>query len=124
MKSIYEQIGGSYVLAEDGMYYPAIKLDANSDVSIGKYGRMRRQYLKEYRPALFSQMVLNGTLFEHLKEIDDSARKRLNLIVKQAAAQQSVDKALKSSDQMAWVQATNNIRNAVEETIFSELIFN
>lgn len=124
MKSIYEQMGGTYVLAKDGMYYPSIEIDANSDVSIGKYGRMRRQYLKEYRPALFSQMVLNGTLFEHLKEIDDSARKRLNMIVKQTAIQQGVDGALKARDQMAWVQAMNNIRNAAEEIIFEELIFN
>lgn len=122
MKSIYEQIGGSYVLAEDGMYYPAIKLDANSDVSIGKYGRMRRQYLKEYRPVVFTQMVLNGTLFEHLKEIDDSAHNRLHLIIEQMAERQGIDEALKSSNQMAWVQTMNNIRNAAEEIILSELI--
>lgn len=70
------------------MYYPTIKLDVKSNTPIGKYGKMRRQYLKEYRPVVFTQAVLDGTLFEHLRESNDAAHNRLLLII----------------NQMAWVQ--------------------
>ena len=91
--------------------------------SIGKYGRMRRRYLKEHRPVLFSNLVLSGKLYDHLAEIDRTCNERLELIVKQMKAQEGVTEQLKADDQMAWVAAMNSIQNRAEEIVLSELVY-
>ena len=88
--------------------------------SIGKYGRMRRRYLKEHRPVLFSNLVLSGKLYDHLAEIDRNCEDRLEQIIQQMKTQEGVTEKLKANDQMAWVAAMNSIRNRAEEIILSE----
>ena len=91
--------------------------------SIGKYGRMRRRYLKEHRPVLFSNLILSGKLYDHLAEIDRACEDRLELIISQMKMQESVTEKLKADDQMAWVAAMNSIQNRAEEIVLSELIY-
>ncbi len=123
MKSLYEQMGGTYHLGEDGIYYPDLELPQEETPRYGKYGRMRHTYLREHRKGYYTTLLFDGKLVAHLNEIDDTANARMELLVKQMAATQGVTEDLKARDQMAWVGAMNNIRNAAEEIIFNELIF-
>lgn len=91
--------------------------------SIGKYGRLRKQYLKEHRPTLYSNLLLSGKLFEHLSEIDRAAQDRIDRIASQLAAQRGITEQLKADDQMRWVQEMNNIQAAAEEIILQEMIY-
>ena len=121
MKSLYEQMGGTYHLGADGMYYPDLELPEEETPRFGKYGRMRHAYLREHKKAYYTTLLLSGKLVAHLNEIDDAANA---LITKQMAKSQGITEALKAQDQMAWVGAMNNIRSAAEEIVLSELIYN
>lgn len=123
MKSLYEQLGGTYHEGEDGLLYPNLLPPEKDAPTYGKYGRMRRTYLKEHHEGLYTGLLLSGKLNAHLNEIDKTARTRMELLTKQMAAAQGITEELKAGDQMAWVGAMNSIRNAVEEIVFSELIY-
>ena len=90
---------------------------------IGKYGLLRKGYLKEHHPALYSSMLLTGKLDKHLAEIDRACSERVELITNQLAKREGVTEALKASDQMAWVRRMNNIRARAEELILTKLIY-
>lgn len=123
MKSIFEELGGTYTLGEDGMYYPDLEL-SEEEPHYGKYGRMRKAYLQEHRKWLYTELLLTGKLVEHLNEVDDTANERMQLLTRQMAEKQHVDETLKARDQLAWVGAKNNIHNAAEEIVLNELIYN
>lgn len=122
MKSPYEQMGGTYHLGSDGMYYPDLELPEEAP-RYGKYGRMRHTYLREHKKAYYTALLFEGKLVAHLNEIDDAANSQMELITKQMAKVQGVTEALKAQNQMAWVGAMNNIRSTAEEIILSELIY-
>ena len=109
---------------KSGNYYlPNFVLEETESQPIGKYGRMRKQYLKEHRPVLYSNMLLKGKLFQHLAEIDEACEERMELLTRQMAKQEGVTEALKASDQMEWVRHMNSIRNRAEEIVLSELVY-
>ncbi|WP_436973591.1 TnpV protein [Pilosibacter fragilis] len=122
MKSIFEELGGTYTLGEDGMYYPNLELPVEEEPHYGKYGRMRMNYIKEHRPGLYTELLFDGKLVSHLNDIDDTARQRMELLTRQMQEQHGVNEELKALDQMIWVGACNNIRNAAEEIVLNELI--
>lgn len=122
MKSIFEQMGGTYRKVGD-YYIPDLVLSDETEYQIGKYGRMRRSYLKEHHPILYSNLLVQGILCRHLAEIDESCNQRMELICKQMAQQEGVTEKLKASDQMEWVRRMNNIRNRAEEIVLTELIY-
>ena len=122
MKSIFEEMGGTYTLGANGMYYPNLVL-SEEEPHYGKYGRMRLRHLKEHRKVLYNTLLLDGELIKHLNEVDDTANQRIDLLTLQMKEQQGVNEALKARDQMAWVGAMNNIHNAAEEIVLSELIY-
>lgn len=124
MQSLYERMGGTYTLGEDGMYYPDLMICEDEEPHYGKYGRMRKTFLKEHRSGLYSSLLLTGKLTAHLNEIDDAANDRMELLIRQMAERQHIDEALKVRDQMAWLGAVNNIRNAAEEIVLEQLIYN
>ena len=124
MASLFEEMGGTYTLGADGMYYPNLELPEEETPRYGKYGRMRHTYLREHKKAYYTTLLFGGKLVAHLNEIDDAANTQMELITKQRAKSQGVTEALKAKDQMAWVEAMNNIRNAAEEVVLSELIYN
>ena len=123
MASLFEEMGGTYTLGADGMYYPNLELPEEETPRYGKYGRMRHTYLREHKKAYYTTLLFDGKLVAHLNEIDDTANARMELLVKQMAVAQGVTEDLKARNQMAWVRAMNNIHNAAEEIIFLELIF-
>ena len=122
MKSIFEQMGGTY--RQEGDYLiPNLALPEEPEYQIGKYGRMRRSYLKEYRKILYNNYVLEGTLSKHLAEIDQACNERMKNVVSAMAKQEDVTEALKAADQMEWVRRMNNIRSRAEEIVLTELVY-
>ena len=124
MASLFEEMGGTYTLGADGMYYPDLELPEEEMPQYGKYSRMRHTYLREHKKAFYTTLLFGGKLVAHLNEIDDAANTRVELVTKQMAKSQGITEQLKAQDQTAWVGAMNNIRNAAEEIVFSELIYN
>ena len=115
MKITYSQCG-DYLI-------PDLILPEEEQQPIGKYGRMRKRYLKEHQPVLYSNLLLSGKLFQHLSEIDQTCLDRIELITQQMKAQEGVTEKLKADDQMEWVRRMNNIQNRAEEIVLSELVF-
>ena len=122
MKSLFEQMGGTY-RGEGDYLLPNLILPDTDSRPIGKYGRMRLNYLKEHHRTLYTSLVLNGTLWEHLSEIDQSCNERLSRIIPAMAKQENVTEALKAVDQMEWVRRMNSIRNRAEEIVLTELVY-
>lgn len=110
-----------YVLAGD-YYIPDLKLP-NEERTIGKYGRMHRDYLKEHKPMRFNDLVLKGQLWTYLAGLNEQAQSRLQLIIRQMQEAESVTDELKENDQMAWIKAMNSIHNRAEEIVLRELIY-
>ncbi len=109
---------------KSGDYYlPDLQLQAPEFSPIGKYGRMRKQYLKEHHPILFSNLLLSGKLDQHLTEIDRACAERMELLTRQMADREGVTEALKATDQMEWVRRMNNIQNRAEEIVLNELVY-
>ena len=123
MASLFEEMGGTYTLGADGMYYPNLELPEEEMPRYGKYCRMRQPYLREQKKAYYTTLLCDGKLVAHLNEIDDAANTQMELITKQMVKNQGITEALKAQDQMAWVGAMNNIRSAAEEIVLSELIY-
>ena len=122
MKTIFEEMGGIYRQVGD-YFIPNITLPDDGEYQIGKYGRMRRSYLKEYRKILYNNYVLEGTLFKHLAEIDQDCNERIENIVSAMAKQEGVTEALKAADQIKWVRRMKSIRNRAEEIVLHELVY-
>ena len=120
MKNKMSENGIEYVLAGD-YYIPDLKLP-NEERTIGKYGRMHRDYLKEHKPMRFNDLVLEGQLWTYLADLNEQAQSRLQLIIRQMQEAESVTEELKAKDQMAWVRAMNNIQNRAEEIVLRELV--
>ena len=120
--SFFEQNGGTYTRVGD-VLLPDLALEETDSRPIGKYGRLRKRYLKEHRLATYSAMLLNGKLYGHLAEIDEACEERMELLPQQMAKQESVTEALKASDQMEWVRRMNSIRNRAEEIVLNELVY-
>lgn len=91
--------------------------------SIGKYGRMHRDYLQEHNPIRFDDLVLVGKLWTYLADLNEQAQDRLQLIIRQMQEAESVNDELKEDNQMAWVQAMNSIHNRAEEIVLHELVY-
>ena len=84
---------------------------------------MRRTYLKEHRKSFYTSLMLEGTLFKHLAEIDQSCNKRMEVIVSAMAKQEGVTEALKAADQMEWTRSMNSIHSRAEEIVLNELVY-
>ena len=121
-KSIYEQCGGTYTQVGDYLL-PNLIIDVIEHQPVGKYGNMRKRYLKEHRPILFSNLLLSGKLDQHLAEIDHACVEGIDLLTRQMADQEGVTEALKATDQMEWVRRMNNIQNRAEEIVLNELVY-
>ena len=120
MKEKFIENGIEYV--RNGDYYiPNLKAPEGT-YNIGKYGRLHSIFIKENRPCLYSMKMLNGTWFAYLEEIDTTAKKMVDKLVKDMAIKQGITEELKATDQMAWVGAMNNIKHSAEEIILREFV--
>ena len=120
-KQIYDEKNGlSYTLYGD-YYLPNLEID-EEEPTYGKYGIMRKQFLKEHRSARYQYLVLTGKLTDHLNQVDKEVREKAEILMEQMAVQWGVTEELKMQDQMEWVRKMNNIRSRAVEIIDVELI--
>ena len=122
MKSMFEEMGGTYTQVGDFLL-PNLYIESREEYHIGKYGRMRKRYLREHRPVLFSNLLLSGKLDQHLTEIDRTCAEQMELLTRQMAPQEGVTESLKATDQMKWVRRMNSIQNRAEEIVLNELVY-
>ena len=119
-KSTFELLGGSYIRVGDYLF-PNLVIEDSTP--LGKWGLLRKQYLKEHRPALYSSMLFTGKLDHHLAEIDRAGQERMDRIVVQLQASEGITESLKASDQMEWIRRVNSIQHRAEEIVLHELVY-
>ena len=101
---------------------PDLKLTEQPEKPLGKYGRMRKTYLKEHRPLIYNQLLMTEKLYPHLIEIDETAQSRLEQMMPQLAKDAGATEQLKASDPMRWVGLMNTCKAQAEEILMAELI--
>ena len=122
-KYIYDNSNGLWYELHGDYYLPCLVIPEEEIHTIGIWGRKHQQYLREYRPILYSDLVLSCKLHSYLADIDAQANAKLTLLTKQMAQKEGINELLKAQDQMAWVKAMNNIRNRAEEIVLKKLIY-
>ena len=121
-KQIYDEKNGlSYTLHGD--YYRPDLVINEEETTYGKYGIMRKQFLKEHRSVKYQYLVLTGKLTEHLNQVDKEAREKVEMLMEQMAEQWDVTEKLKTQNQMEWMQRMNNIKTNAEEVVLKENIY-
>ena len=119
---IDEKTGIEYHLEGD-YYIPNLVLPKQEKVTLNKYGRMRLKYLKENKKVEYSIMLMDGTLIKHLKEIQETAQKRVNQIINQLKEKSDLTENMKDTDMLYWIGTMNTIKAQAEEIVISELIY-
>ena len=114
MELTYTQVG-DYLI-------PNIAVPDTPPHTFGKYGRMRRTYLKEHRPILWNQMILDGTLWKHLADVDRTCYDRMDTLIEGMKQTRGITEDLKARDQLRWVAEMNNIHAAAEEIVLREVV--
>lgn len=122
MKSIFEQNGGTYTKVGD-YYIPNITVPDTKKYNIGKYGNLRKRFLKEHHKFYYTILSMEGKLFEHLAKIDENCHNCLKDIMSKMSKQEGVTEKLKATDQMSWVQKMSSIRNRAEEFVLNEYVY-
>ena len=115
MKIDYRKCGDYYI--------PNLVISNTKNFKLGKYGKMRLNYLKTEKKAEYTILLMDDKLSEHLQEIDETATARYNLLMKQFAERENITEELKANNQLEWVAKMNSIKNRTEEIIFNELIY-
>ena len=122
MKSLFEQMGGTY-REENGYLIPNLGLPDEEQHTIGIWGQRHRRYLRENRKVLYADLLTSGKLNGYLADIDRQAEEMFSRLVKQMAETENITEGLKSTNPMMWVGKMNNIRNRVKEIVTTELIY-
>ena len=104
-------------------FMPNLVLEKEEKIILNKYGRMRLKFLKENRKAEYTIMFMNGTLNKHLKEIQETAQVRVDIIIEQLKKQNNLTEKMKNTDQLYWVGMMNSFKNTAEEIVLNELIY-
>ena len=120
MKDRIKENGIAYELVGD--YYIPVMTLPDEERAIGKYGRMHREYMKEYNPMMFNDLVLTGQLWTYLADLNERAENKLQFVFGQIQQTENVTDELKEHDQMAWVRAMNNIYDRAEEIVIHEVV--
>ena len=116
MSELQYRMNGDYLI-------PDLSLSETAEMPLGKYGRMRKTYLKEYRLVLFTNLLLSEKLYPHLREIDEAAQNRLETMIPKLMEAAGISEKLKAENPMQWVGLMNNCKAQAEETILSELVY-
>ena len=120
MQTIFEKMGGTYRQEGD---YLLPNIEAPESPQIGIWGQRRLKHLRENKEVLYMTMLMNGTLKDHLEEVDKFAEDMFDQLVMQLKKQERITENLKATNQMEWVQRMNNIRSRAEEIVYQELIY-
>ena len=122
MKERFIENGIEYV--RNGDYYiPNLSVPDDKVYNIGKYGRMHAKFIKENRPYFYSMKMMNGTWVAYLEEIDTSAKEMADKLIKELVAKRGITEELKANNQMAWVEAMEQIKHTAEEFVFEDIVY-
>lgn len=108
---------------QEGYRLPNLLLPQEPETHLGKYAELRRQYLKQYRRVLYTNLKTSGQLATHLAEIEEAAQRMVRQIVTQTAQAEGVTEELKAADPQRWTRLMNNLRHSAEETVLNDLIY-
>ena len=122
MKPVFEAMGGT-CRRKGNCLIPDPEPPDTKRYQIGKYGHLRQTYLREHRPSLYNDLILSGTLFRHLAEVDQTCYERVDLLTRQMARREGVTEALKAVNQLEWVGRMNNLRSRAEEIVLAEVVY-
>ena len=121
-KHIYDESNGlSYTLHGD-YYLPDLTVN-EEEPTYGKYGMLRKQFLKEHRPARYQYLLMTGELIAHLNRVDQEVREQVETLVEQMGERQGVTENLKIQDQMKWIGLMNNIKACAEEIVLKDMVY-
>lgn len=121
-KQIYDEKNGMGYTLHGDYYLPDLVLREEEPI-YGKYGMLRKQFLKEHRSAKYQYLLLTGKLTEHLNQIDQEARKQVEILMEQMVKKQGATEELKAQDQMKWVRLMINIKSSAEEIVVKNTIY-
>ncbi|MCD7738882.1 MAG: TnpV protein [Lachnospiraceae bacterium] len=123
MKSMYEEMGGTYHEDEHGCLIPDLKIPEEEMVPVGLWGQRHKRFLKEHKPILYSELLLEGCLNRYLATIDEQAQDRYDLLIDQMKERQGITEQLKMEAPFEWVGRMNNIAACAREIVNTELIY-
>ena len=123
LAEVIEEKGIVYRLAEDGCYYPDLRLPEEIHYNIGKYGLMRWEYLLTNCRREYIRLWLEGRLYEYLHKVDEECHARMELLVEQMKAGAGITEELKAANQMKWLGLINNVRITAEEIVQREIVY-
>ena len=121
-KHIYDEKNGLRYTLQGDYYLPDLALN-EEEPTYGKYGMLRKQFLKEHRSAKYQYLLLTGKLTKHLNQIDQEARKQVEILMEQMVKKQGATEELKAQDQMKWVRLMINIKSSAEEIVVKNTIY-
>ncbi len=122
-KYIYDESNGLWYELQGDYYIPCLTLTAEEERPIGIWGQRHKRYLKEYKNATYTTLLISGKLNSYLADINEQAEDMLYRSIKEMTEKENVTEQLKAENQMLWVQMMNSIRNRVEEVVNSEIIY-
>lgn len=122
MKSMFEQMGGTYTMQGD-YRLPNLLPPTEEERPIGVWGQRRLNYLKHHRKVLYYNLLTSGKLHSHLADVEEQAQNLFSQLVKEHAEKEGITEQLKATEQMVWVRRMNNIRDRVIETVNSDVVF-
>ena len=122
MEKYITQNGIKYELKGE-QYYPMLRMVEQEEHSIGKYGLLHRDYIKQHKRGTYTTLLTEGGLNEYLHRIDEQVDEQIDLYIAQTAKRMGVTEELKASDPMRWVQMMNNIKASAEEIVFKEVVY-
>lgn len=120
---IYDESNGLEYTRVGNYYVPNLAMPVQEKIILNKYGRMRLKFLKEYKKADYTIMLIDGTLNKHLNDIQKTAEKRLEIIIYKLKAESNLTEEIKNTDVLFWVGTMNSIKEQAEEIIYNELIY-
>ena len=121
-KHIYDEHNGLHYTLVGDYYIPDLELPEETR-PIGIWGRMHKDYLEQYHPTQYNDLILSGRLWTYLADLNEQAQERMNCLINQMKAAENITEELKAHDPMAWADTMNNIRNRAEEIVRSEIIY-
>lgn len=122
-KYIFDEGNGLWYELIGDYYFPCLTVPAGEEQPVGVWGQQHKRYIKEYRPALYNALLLNGNLNIYLANIDQRAQELFDTIIQQMAHAQGITETLQATDQMVWVGKMNNLRASAREIVNNEIIF-
>ena len=122
-KYIFDESNGLWYELIGDYYFPCLTVPAEEEQPVGIWGQRHLRYIKEYRKARYTSLLLGGSLNSYLADIYQQAQERLDIIIRQMAQAQGITETLKVTDQMAWVGRVNNIRASATEIVNKEIIY-